>query len=268
MRPRRDLFAAGYIDETVVELEREFVGSGDDNPAENPETAWAVDVLNEYFRITPQHPSTDVARDRFAQLVEAHGIHPTSLTPYQRQLDASPPVQFDDFMALSVQRRSVRWFKDEPVPRELIDKAMLAAGQAPTACNRQPFQFRFFDEPELREKVSRVPMGTKGYRANIPTFCVLVGHLENFSEERDRHLIYIDASLAAMSFAYAVETLGLSTCMINWPDIPSREKTMQQLLNLEPFERPVMCMAIGYPDETALVPRSVKKPLDLLRRFN
>jgi len=97
---------------------------------------------------------------------------------------------------------------------------------------------------------------------------VVVGQLRNYFSERDRHLIYIDASLAAMAFAYALETQGLSTCMINWPDMEDREQRLAALLNLEPDERPVMCMALGYPDPEGLVAYSQKKPLGQLRRYN
>ncbi len=39
-----------------------------------------------------------------------------------------------------------------PVERSKIDRAIAVASQAPSACNRQPFVFRVFDDPELVEK--------------------------------------------------------------------------------------------------------------------
>ena len=39
--------------------------------------------------------------------------------------------------------------QDLKVPREGIDQAMRAAAQSPSACNRQPFEFRVFDDPVL-----------------------------------------------------------------------------------------------------------------------
>ena len=55
----------------------------------------------------------------------------------------------DGLRELAERRRSVRWFADRPVPHDLIDKALEVGLQAPSACNRQPFAFRFFDDPEL-----------------------------------------------------------------------------------------------------------------------
>jgi nitroreductase len=139
---------------------------------------------------------------------------------------------------------------------------------SPSACNRQPFEFRVFDDPELVEKVAKLPAGTKGFAHNFPVIIVLVGELRNYYGERDRHLIYIDASLAAMSFVYAAETLGLSTCCINWPDIEEYEQEADEVLGLEPDQRPVMFIAVGYPDSDGMVAYSQKKPNRQICRFN
>jgi nitroreductase len=107
-------------------------------------------------------------------------------------------------------------------------------------------------------------MGTVGFAENIPALAVVVGDLSCYQEYRDRHLIYIDASLAAMQFMLALEALGLASCPINWPDIESREQSMQKLLALPVYHRPVMLIAIGYAAPTALVAYSQKKELEQL----
>jgi nitroreductase len=96
----------------------------------------------------------------------------------------------------------------------------------------------------------------------------VVGNLSGYARERDRHIIYIDGGLASMSFMLALETLGLSSCGINWPDIPKKEEEMASLLNLDPHERVVMLIAVGYPDPDGMVASSQKKDLDLIRRYN
>jgi len=167
-----------------------------------------------------------------------------------------------------VKCRSVRWYEDKKVPRQAVDKAIEIAGLSPSACNRQPYYFHVIDDPELLDKVVRLPMGTAGYSSNIPMMIVLVGQMRNYFHERDRHLIYIDGSLAAMSLVYALEVQGLSSCCINWPDIPVREKAMADLLSLNEDERPIMCVSVGYPDPDGMVAYSAKKPLAEIRRFN
>lgn len=268
MRPRRDVFALDYIEETVHAYEAALGSPNDANGRGDPELQWACDVLSEYFGITASHPKIDPLRQRFAGLPKPVQTCPERQIPYCRDLSAPPPVGFDEFQALCRRRRSVRWFLPEPVPRELIDRAMEVAAQSPSACNRQPFVFHIFDQPELVQKVASIPYGVAGYEHQIPVIAVIVGQLRNFFDPRDRHLIYIDGALAAMSFVLALETEGLSSCCINWPDLPDREKQMADLLGLEPDERPVMLIALGWPDPEGMVPRSTKKPLHLLRRYN
>ena len=107
-------------------------------------------------------------------------------------------------------------------------------------------------------------MGTKGIHQNFQCIVVVLGDLSAYANERDRHLVYIDASLAAMQFMLALETLGLSTCPINWPDIEKRERALDALLELPDFIRPVMMIAIGYADGVAKVPYSQKKSVHQL----
>jgi nitroreductase len=150
----------------------------------------------------------------------------------------------------------------------VIDKAVQIAAESPSACNRQPFEFRVFDDPELVQQVAEVPMGTGGYVHNIPCVAVLVGDLSAFFDERDRHLIYIDGCLAAMAFVLGLESQGVATCCINWPDIREREERMQQLLGLKQHERPVMLIAIGYADPNGKAPFSARRRLEDVRSYN
>jgi len=113
-----------------------------------------------------------------------------------------------------------------------------------------------------------MPMGTKGFAHNFPAIVVLVGQLRAYFHPRDRHIIYIDASLAAMGFMLALETLGLSSCAINWPDIPDKEQKMADALDLDPDQRPIMLIAVGFPDPEGAVACSQKQSLDNLRTYN
>ena len=111
-------------------------------------------------------------------------------------------------------------------------------------------------------------MGIRGYEHNIPVLIVVIGNLAAYFDERDRHIIYIDASLANMSLMLAFETLGLSSCSINWPDIEQLEIKMEKMLHLKKYERPIMCLAVGYPDPDGKVAFSEKRSLDQLRSYN
>jgi nitroreductase len=268
-RPRRPVFALDYIEETITFLEGAVARCPSDEPLP-PHLEWARDVIREYFEITRGRPEVAAVRARFEalQFPASCGAAAEPLTPYHRDLTVPSPVSFDDLLALSWRRRSVRWFLPRPVPRELIMKAVDVARQSPSACNRQPFHFKVFDDPTLVPKVASLPMGTGGFSHQFPAMVVVIGEQRHYGRTRDRHLIYIDGSLAAMSFVYAAETLGLGTCCINWPDVEERERAADRVLRLEPDQRPIMFIAVGYPDAEGMVARSVKKSVEELCLFN
>ncbi len=266
MRPRRDVFARDYIGETI-EFYEDAVAQCRIAPdtMEQSEMEWAHDVLTEYFTVAVGEDATiQAARTRFA--AADHPGEFTGKVPYvKKQLS---DVDYDSFEKLVLQRRSVRWFEQKPVPRELIDKALLLGRQAPTACNRLPYEFRIFDEPDAVRTVSSIPFGAAGYGHNIPAIAVVVGKLESYFSPRDRHAVYVDSSLAAMQFILALETLGLSSSIINWPDFEPLERKMQKTLGLDMSDRVVMLIAFGYSHPEGMVPFSQKKELETFRRYN
>lgn len=268
MKPRRDVFALDFIKETLSHF---LILSRVPHFSCEPQIQWSYEVLKEYFEVTSNHPVIEEQRRRFLNDSITPGGLPSgneNLIPYHRDDNKKPNISFDDFYALTRYRRSVRWFLNKPVPHDLIDKALMAARQSPSACNRQPFEYKIIDETELLAKVNELPMGINGYQHNIPMMIVVVGNLDAYFNERDRHLVYIDASLANMAFMLAIETLGLSSCPINWPDIESLEKGMEKVLNLKKFQRPIMCMAVGYPDPNGKVAYSEKRSIEKLRQYN
>ena len=264
MKPRKDVFAVNYIGATVESYKKILLNKP--QGIEIEEFQWFYDVLYEYFSIIGPNPKIDLIKQKFMAL--EHLCDHKQYVPYKRNLDKPNPVNYEQFWELSQRRRSVRWYLPQPLPRELLDKAITAAALSPSACNRQPFEFRVFDKPELIEQVSSMPMGTKGFNHNFPVIIAVIGKLRAYFSERDRHVIYIDASLASMSFMYALETLGLSSCPINWPDIETRERKMSNLLDLEPDEKVIMLISAGYPDPEGMVAYSQKKSLNQLRRYN
>ena len=267
MRPRRSTFAADYISDAVEQYAActEVFKSG--APFDYEELKWSHDVLSQYFAVVSGPHIIERTRKRFASIPPPS--QPTSgYVPYLRNIDTPSPVDIVQLEALAYRRRSVRWFLPAPVEKEKIDRALRVAGLSPSACNRQPYFFRIYDKRELIQEILRLPGGVGGYASNVPNLAVIVGQLRNFAHERDRHLIYIDSSLAAMSFLFALEAQEIASCCINWPDIAERERQMSSILGLSPDERPIMLIALGYPDPAGMVPHSVKKVLDSIRSYN
>jgi nitroreductase len=266
MRPRRDTFALGYIASAVAEL----VDVDTHDLSVSPrELDWMRSVLREYFVATHESTSPIVAtaRQEFESYLSTREA-PLDSGPHQHSFDGTPPVSIDSLLSLTKGRRSVRWFDGRRVPRDLVENALHVAIEAPTACNRQPYRFEVFDDPAQVAAVAGIPMGTRGYSSQIPGIIVVIGDLSAFFDERDRHVIYIDGSLASMSLILGLEAQGVGSCCINWPDLPEKEAEMRSLLGLQSFERVIMLIAYGYPDLDGLVPFSAKAEIGEFASYN
>ena len=269
MRPRRAVFALDYLIETIEFYERAVDQASSGNGGDDGEMDWAYSVLKQYFAtVDSDHPAVTEARARFRATLAKFQAKDDRKVPYQRIHGARSDVSYEDLLALARQRRSVRWFEQKPVPRDLIDKALLVARQSPSACNRLPYEFRVFDDPALVATGASIPFGSAGYAHQVPAIAVVVGRLNHYFSPRDRHAIYVDSALASMAFMLSLETLGLASSVINWPDFEPLERKMGATLNLDMDERVIMLIAIGYADPEGMVAFSDKKSLDVIRSYN
>ena len=74
--------------------------------------------------------------------------------PYRLIEPDEDPVRLSQrFYEKLQQRRSVRMFSDRPVPREVIENLILAAGTAPSGANKQPWRFVAVQDPALKKEI-------------------------------------------------------------------------------------------------------------------
>ena len=258
MEPRKPSFGEAYISETVSIFSQCLTKEG----FNKEELDWASDVLTEYFDTVIDTTVIKPAREQFNQLPVSlsRSVSTTSANrPYLSSERATSSVSEAALHDLFKQRRSTRWYQEKPVEMALIEQALDMATQAPSACNRQPFEFFTSVDPAIASEIASIPMGTKGFSQNIQAIAVVMGDLSAYPYERDRHVIYIDSGLVSMQFMLALETLGLSSCPINWPDIEQYEQQLSTRLKLPPYKRPIMMIAIGYAKDDGGIPYSQKK---------
>ncbi len=265
-RQSREVYGLQYIEHTVKQFE-DLCKLGPKGLIDPYEISWARSILERYFEVAGNHPIIQRSLEKYKTIEIPKDIDRTRV-PYFRSATPRHDVDYESLYALALTRRSVRWYLDKPVPHSKIDKAVKLAALSPSACNRQPFKFLFFEDYDRIQEISSLAGGASGFRHNIPLLLVIVGSLRAFKEEKDRHLIYIDGSMAAMSFMFALETLDLSSCCLNWPDISSQERKIAATLDLDTDQRIVLLMAIGYADPEGLIAYSQKKSLEAMRSIN
>lgn len=237
--------------------------------ASTSEFEWGYSVLKRYFEIVEVSGDLRAEKNRFERFFAKEPNNISNSDSYPKPSSARTPISvtYTQLKELSLRRRSVRQFLDKPVERTLIEQAVTVALQAPSACNRQPFRFYILTNPNSCSDTLSLFPGARGFFDPLHALIVVVGDLSAYQYEKDRHLIYTDSGLASMGLILSLETLGLSTCCINWPDVPSLNLKLASNLGLEPYERAAMGIAIGYPEPTGMVPCSRKNDLNAIIKW-
>ena len=251
MRNRKKEFGLNYINDTVESFLFNYKINNNDN-----QVIWSYQVLTKYFEVVKSEKLNTIKK-KFKSLELKE--YSQKMLPYKRKENQNVNISYDEFFQLSKVRKSVRWFSNKKVEIEKIVKAIDVAKLSPSACNRQPYEFQIISNKQKINEIGSIPMGTSGYYQNIPVLIAVIGKLSSYFHERDRHLIYIDGGLACMTLMLSLETLGLSSCPINWPDVDRLERKMKSKLNLENDDRPIMFIAVGYADPDGGIPFSQKK---------
>lgn len=263
MKPRRNVFALRFIHHTVHALSD---ACSEVYFTKSSEFDWAFQVLAQYFSLTASSDERyskaetlfdDLSRDYSSALKEIP-------IRYENNLGVEFEVAFNKIMR---QRKSVRWYDSKLIPRTFIDKALEMASLAPSSCNRQPYRYIIINEPSMASNVASIPAGTVGWATNIPCLAVLVADQSAFSNAANRHSIYVDSTLSVMPFVLSLETQGLSTCIINWADLPKKEKLMTNALDLKASEKVVLSISIGFSDSDQLVPFSKRKTINEISTY-
>ena len=135
-------------------------------------------------------------------------------------------------------RRSIRRFKKEPVPPELIEKMLEAARWAPSSVNSQPWEFIVVTGPETKKRISR-SFNFSSFLNEAPlAIAVVVDRLRTACPVQD-------GTTAAYAIWLAAHDLGLGACWIN-PNIPGGIK---KILGIPFTKKLITILAVGYPDE-------------------
>ena len=164
--------------------------------------------------------------------------------------------------ALFDRRVSVRDYKPDAISPDIIKKCVDMALSAPSACNRQPFNFLLLANAEKRDEVLKLAPGSRGWANKAPYVAAFVADYSSFEKKYDHGLALIDASLFSAYLQIAFSSHGIGSCCLNWPDKDQLHLPVGNILGLGSHQTVVMLMAFGYPTASGLIPRSIKKKSD------
>ncbi|MGI6632294.1 MAG: nitroreductase family protein [Bacillota bacterium] len=156
----------------------------------------------------------------------------------------------DVFEAIA-NRRSIRAYKNEPVPAESLERILEAARVAPTAANRQEFKFVVVTDEGMRKALASA--------CNNQTFVGDAGVvIAACAINPERRFHAVDVAIAVDHMTLAAHALGLGTC---WIGAFSEEK-VKELLGIPEGVKVVCVLPVGVPAKEGVM-RSRKAKEDL-----
>ncbi len=210
---------------------------------------------------------------------------------HRRLPDGEMIARAEAFYASIRRRRTVRRFSPAPVPRAVIDNALLAAGSAPNGANLQPWHFVVVSDPgrkrEIREAAeieerdfyqlrapaewlaALAPLGTdadKPFLETAPYLIAIFGQsYGTLPDGRKVKHYYVSESvgIATGFLIAALHEAGLATLT----HTPSPMNFLNKILERPSNERPFLLLVVGHPEEGARVPRITKKALGEIASF-
>jgi len=188
-------------------------------------------------------------------------------------------------------RRTVREFDTRPVPREVIDDCLRAAGTAPSGANLQPWLFVVVTDPALKRTIrveaeleerefyerrapadwlaALAPLGTDAEKPFLETAPALIAifarrHSEGPGGLRVKNYYVPESVGIATGFLIAaLHHAGLATLT----HTPSPMGFLNRILGVDPDARPSILLVVGYPAPGCRVPAIGRKPLESIARY-
>ena len=158
---------------------------------------------------------------------------------------------------------SVRSYKTDPVPRELVDQIVIAGQRASTSSNLQTYCVVATTDPVKKEKLMEIS-GGQHHIAQAPVIllwcadfkrleqvCSLqgyvleAGYLENFL------VASIDAAIASQNSALAAESLGLGICYLG--ALRNNPRELEEIFQLPKLVYPLFGMTVGWPNKSPMI---------------
>jgi nitroreductase len=158
-------------------------------------------------------------------------------------------------MALLKGRRSIRRYRPDPIPDEMIEQLLEAGRIAPSASNRQPWAFIVVRDRVLVQQIAEHAAFHFVRWAHVeesPALIVLCGHQKS---RVYRQFLHEDIGLAGGQMMLQAKALGLGTCWIGGLN----RKALSAILKVPEEWEIVGMLTVGFPDEEP--EPSPRKPL-------
>jgi nitroreductase len=159
-----------------------------------------------------------------------------------------------DLIQTILTRRSIRKFKQETIPPELIEQLIRAGMYAPSARNTQPWYFIVTEKREKLDALSEIHPYARMMKE--ATLAILV--CGDLNLEGSENYIIQNCSAATQNILLAAQSLGLGAVWLGIQPRNKRINSMKEFFHLPEHIMPVSLIAAGYPDEIKQMPERFK----------
>ncbi|MCP4264500.1 MAG: nitroreductase [Candidatus Brocadiaceae bacterium] len=152
----------------------------------------------------------------------------------------------------AINRRSIRRFKQKPIPLEILKKFVNAGRLAPSSANKQPIEYIIIDDARFVEKVFGTlkwagyisPAGDPPLGERPVAYIVVLANKEKSSGSCER-----DASAAIVNMLLVAFEEGIGSCWLGAIDI----NKLTDILELPEHIKIDSVIALGYSNESPQV---------------
>jgi len=154
-------------------------------------------------------------------------------------------------------RRSIRSYRSDLVPDDVLCRVLDAARWAPSAGNCQSWEFIVVSDREVKRRLRDAALGER-FIEEAPVVVVVCANESRsarvYGDRGRRFYCLLDAAAAVQNMLLAAHALDLGTCWVG----AFEDEMVSKILNLPSGVRPVAIVPLGYPDETPQPPRRIK----------
>lgn len=162
------------------------------------------------------------------------------------------------FPELLAARRSIRHYSPDPVDENTILDAIKLAQESPSTCNRQGTRVMFTTNRKNIEQILGLQNGNRGFGHMASGLILIASDLSTFSGVTDRKQSAIDAGMFSMSLLYALTSLGLGACALNWSVPPAQDRKLRETGFVPTNYEVIMLISLGHIPDSIEVPYSAR----------